>query len=92
MPGRSTIARRWAARSRRRICKRRIEQHLHEARTLVPQAQEAAEWGDRAKVERLVGKIKHPYRPGNPGEQGAEEMTPGLSRTRVKWRRLSVYS
>lgn len=37
----------------------RIEQHLHEARTLVPQAQEAAERGDSPKVERLVGKIKH---------------------------------
>jgi hypothetical protein len=35
-----------------------IEQHLHEARTLVTQAQEAAERGDRRRVERLVGQIK----------------------------------
>lgn len=35
-----------------------IEQHLHEARTLVTQAQEAAEQGDTRKVERLVGEIK----------------------------------
>lgn len=35
-----------------------IEQHLHEARTLVTQAQEAAERGDRRQVERLVGEIK----------------------------------
>ncbi|MCC2643981.1 MAG: exported protein of unknown function [Nitrospira sp.] len=36
-----------------------IEQHLHEARTLVTQAQEAADRGDSPKVERLVGEIKH---------------------------------
>jgi hypothetical protein len=36
-----------------------IEQHLHEARTLVSQAQEAADQGDSRKVERLVGEIKH---------------------------------
>jgi hypothetical protein len=35
-----------------------IEQHLHEARTLVTQAQEAAERGDNRQVERLVGQIK----------------------------------
>jgi hypothetical protein len=36
-----------------------IEQHLHEARTLVTQAQEAADRGDTRKVKRLVGDIKH---------------------------------
>ena len=35
-----------------------IEQHLHEARTLITQAQEAAERGDKRKLERLVGQIK----------------------------------
>ncbi len=35
-----------------------IEQHLHEARTLVTQAQEAAERGDKGQVEHLVGQIK----------------------------------
>ena len=35
-----------------------IEQHLHEARTLITQAQEAAERGDKRKVQRLVGQIK----------------------------------
>lgn len=35
-----------------------IEQHLHEARTLVTQAQEAAERGDKRQVERLVGQIQ----------------------------------
>ena len=35
-----------------------IEHHLHEARTLVTQAQEAAEQGDTRQVERLVGEIK----------------------------------
>jgi hypothetical protein len=35
-----------------------IEHHLHEARTLVTQAQEAADRGDTGKVERLVGEIK----------------------------------
>ena len=35
-----------------------IEQHLHEARTLVTQAQEAADRGDAGAVERLVGQIK----------------------------------
>lgn len=36
-----------------------IEQHLHEARILVTQAQEAADRGDSRKVKRLVGEIKH---------------------------------
>ncbi len=35
-----------------------IEQHLHEARTLVTQAQEAADRGDAGAVEQLVGQIK----------------------------------
>ena len=35
-----------------------IEQHLHEARTLVTQAQEAAERGDKRQVDRLVGEVK----------------------------------
>ena len=35
-----------------------IEQHLHEARTLVTEAQEAAERGDKRQVNRLVGEIK----------------------------------
>ena len=35
-----------------------IEQHLHEARTLVPQAQEAAERGDERQVQRLVSQVK----------------------------------
>ncbi|WP_447600121.1 hypothetical protein [Nitrospira sp. Nam80] len=35
-----------------------IEQHLHQARTLVPQAQEAADRGDKGEVERLIGQIK----------------------------------
>lgn len=35
-----------------------IEQHLHEARTLVTQAREAAERGDKSQVDRLVGEIK----------------------------------
>ena len=34
-----------------------IEQHLHEARTLVTKAQEAADRGDAGAVERLVGQI-----------------------------------
>ena len=88
MPGRCTIVRRWEARWRPRICKARIEQHLHEARTLVPQAR-GPERGDSPKVERLVGKIQV-VRPRQ-SEQGAEEMTPGLSRTRVKWRRLGLF-
>ncbi len=36
-----------------------IEQHLHEARTLVAQAQEAADRGAGRKVERFLGEIKH---------------------------------
>ncbi len=35
-----------------------IEQHLHEARTLITQAQEAAERGDKRQVQRLVGQVK----------------------------------
>jgi len=35
-----------------------IEEHLHEARTLVTQAQEAAERGNKRQMERLVGEIK----------------------------------
>jgi hypothetical protein len=35
-----------------------IEQHLHEARTLVTRAQEAAERGDKRQVDRLVGKVQ----------------------------------
>jgi hypothetical protein len=35
-----------------------IEEHLHESRTLVTQAQEAAERGDTRQVERLVGQVK----------------------------------
>ena len=35
-----------------------IEQHLHDARILVTQAQEAADRGDRKQVERLVGEIR----------------------------------
>ena len=35
-----------------------IEHHLHEARTLVAQAQEAAERGDMGLVEPLAGQVK----------------------------------
>ncbi len=35
-----------------------IEEHLHEARTLVTQAQEAAERGDDRKVEDLVKQVR----------------------------------
>ena len=35
-----------------------IEEHLHEARTLVTQAQEAAERGDASQVQRLVSQVK----------------------------------
>jgi hypothetical protein len=35
-----------------------IEQHLHEARTLVTQAHEAAERGDERQVQRLVSQVK----------------------------------
>jgi hypothetical protein len=34
-----------------------IEQHLHDARTLLTQAQEAAERGDMAQVKHLVDQI-----------------------------------
>ena len=35
-----------------------IEQHLHEARTLVTQAQEAADRGDEREVEELVTQVR----------------------------------
>ena len=35
-----------------------IEQHLHEARTLITQAQEAAERGDEHQVQRLISQVK----------------------------------
>lgn len=35
-----------------------IEEHLHEARTLITQAQEAAEQGDDPQVKRLVSQLK----------------------------------
>ena len=35
-----------------------IEQHLHEARTLITQAQEAVERGDERQVQRLVSQVK----------------------------------
>jgi hypothetical protein len=35
-----------------------IEEHLHEARTLVTKAQEAAEWGDKRQIERLVRQVR----------------------------------
>ena len=35
-----------------------IEEHLHEARTLVTQAHQAAERGDNSEVKRLVGQVK----------------------------------
>jgi hypothetical protein len=35
-----------------------IEQHLHEARTLVTQAHEAAERGEKHQVDRAVAAIK----------------------------------
>ena len=35
-----------------------IEQHLHEARTLITQAQEAAERGDERQVQRLISQVK----------------------------------
>ncbi len=35
-----------------------IEEHLHEARTLITQAQEAAERGDKRQVKRLVSQLK----------------------------------
>jgi hypothetical protein len=35
-----------------------IEQHLHEARTLVAQAQEAADRGDEFQVQRLVSQVR----------------------------------
>jgi len=35
-----------------------IEEHLHEARTLIAQAQEAAERGNEREVQRLVSQVK----------------------------------
>ena len=35
-----------------------IEQHLHEARTLITQAQEAAEQGDEREVQHLISQVK----------------------------------
>ena len=35
-----------------------IEQHLHEARTLITQAQEAAERGDERHVQSFVSRVK----------------------------------
>lgn len=35
-----------------------IEEHLHEARTLIAQAQEAAEHGDRGQVEHLIKQVR----------------------------------
>jgi hypothetical protein len=35
-----------------------IEQHLHEARALITQAQEAAERGEDRQVKRLVSQVK----------------------------------
>lgn len=35
-----------------------IEEHLHEARTLITQAQEAAERGDSLQVEQLVKQLR----------------------------------
>jgi len=35
-----------------------IEQHLHEARTLITQAQEAAERRDEHQVQRLIRQVK----------------------------------
>ena len=35
-----------------------IEEHLHEARTLITQAQEAAERGDEREVQSLVRQVK----------------------------------
>ncbi|NOT24051.1 MAG: hypothetical protein HOP22_15195 [Nitrospiraceae bacterium] len=35
-----------------------IELHLHEARTLITQAQEAAERGDERQVQHLVSQVK----------------------------------
>lgn len=35
-----------------------IEEHLHEARTLITQAQEAAEHGDKRRVEHLIKQVR----------------------------------
>jgi len=35
-----------------------IEEHLHEARTLITQAQEAAEQGDKRQVDHLIKQVR----------------------------------
>ena len=35
-----------------------IEEHLHDARTLITQAQEAAERGDKSQVDGLIEQVK----------------------------------
>lgn len=35
-----------------------IEEHLHQARTLISQAQEAAEHGDQRQVDRLIKQVR----------------------------------
>ncbi len=35
-----------------------IEEHLHEARTLITQAQEATEHGDKGQVEHLIKQVR----------------------------------
>lgn len=35
-----------------------IEEHLHEARTLITQAQEAAEHGDKRQLEHLINQVR----------------------------------
>ena len=36
----------------------KIEEHLHQARTLITQAQEAADQGDTDQVERLIKQVR----------------------------------
>ena len=36
----------------------KIEEHLHQARTLITQAQEAADHGDTGQVERLIEQVR----------------------------------
>jgi hypothetical protein len=35
-----------------------IEEHLHDARVLITQAQEAAEYGDQRQVEHLIEQVR----------------------------------
>ena len=35
-----------------------IEEHLHEARTLITQAQEAATHGDKRQVEKVIRQVR----------------------------------